>query len=366
MISGHDFRSKRKANVHFIARELEMIGKTRFFSIGYSPISLIKREPRSSLWSRANKVEKFNGIDCFLWRTLWHPINLHRKWLLGLEKACFRSYAKKAPIVLQKWLKDSETIILESGMSVIFFDLIKEINPEAKIIYICSDALATIGCSDYLSEELCRVSPALDGIRIPSLKLASEFPLGTQLFYVPHGMDADNAAAITASPYESGVNLVSVGSMLFDPSFFEIAAKEFPHITFYVIGGGRKADKLSAPNIIVRGEMPYDETVAYLKYANAGIAPYIGEKVSTYLVDTSMKLMQFEAYGIPAICPYTAAGSKPYRFGYTPGSVDSIRMAINAALACGKFEGMNTLSWRAVTERILHPTRFADTRVELA
>lgn len=362
MLSGHDYRSKRKANVHFIARELALRGKTRFFSLGFSLLSRIKRDPRVSLWYRAGKVEEVSGVECYLWRTFLHPVNLHRAWLRWLERITFRWYASRMPPVLRQWIRESNTIIFESGMSVVWFHAVRALNPKARVIYLCSDALDTIGCSPYLLEQLRAIAPMLDGIRIPSLKLVEEFPPGASLYFIPHGLD-EQKISTAPSPYGPGVHLVSVGSMLFDPEFFRIAAGLFPEYTFHVIGGGKKAEVLDAPNIVVRGEMPYEETVRYLQYAQAGIAPYEGEKVSSYLVDTSMKLMQFEAYGIPAICPNVAAGNKAGRFGYVPGDADSIREAIAAALACGTLEKKHMLSWAEVTERILYPERFPDTYV---
>jgi 2-beta-glucuronyltransferase len=361
MISGHDYRSKRQANVHFIMRELEKQGQARFFSIGFSFLSLIKHDPRASLWSRSNQIEVFNGVECYLWKTAIHPFNLHYNALSGLELICFRAYIKRACSVLKHWVAEANTIILESGMAIIFYDLIKTLNPNARILYICSDALGTISCASFLSQELHRVAPKLDGVRVPSKKLVSEFTSPKNVFYVPHGMDADNLNTSEPSPYQGGINLVSVGSMLFDPSFFQIAASLFPEYIFHVIGGGKKARSLTASNIKLYDEMPFKETIAFIKHAQLGIAPYEGSKVSSYLVDTSMKLMQFEAFGLPAVCPYLAAEQHAGRFGYEPGNAKSIESAIRSALSYGRFQGTVPLSWAEVTTRILHPHLYSDT-----
>src|SRR5450631_3492323 len=111
LISSHDYRSKRKANVHFIIRELARHGKARFFSIGFSALSLLKSDPRSSLWSRANYIESHEGIDCYLWRTLLHPINLRRSWLAPLERLGFKTYMHFAAPVLKRWIMESGTIV---------------------------------------------------------------------------------------------------------------------------------------------------------------------------------------------------------------------------------------------------------------
>lgn len=361
MISAHDFRSKRQANVHFIMREMARRGPAQFASIGYSPLSLLAKDPRASLWKRANRAERFNGVDCYLWRSLIHPVSLRRVKLAVFERYFFEAYRRFLPGVLRRWITNAGTVIIESGISVLLFDLIRALNPGASIIYLCSDALDTIGCASFLQRELRRISPFFDGIRIPSPRLLAEFPSDCPVYFVPHGMDAIQQDESSTSPYETGIHLVSLGSMLFDRSFFEIAAAALPHCTFHVIGGGIKAQALSAPNIRLYGEMPFQQTLAYIDHAQAGIAPYDGVKVLPYLVDTSMKLMQFGAYGLPAVCPTVAAGDRYGRFGYEPGNRASIVAAIQAALALGRFKRQQPLAWDEVADRILSPKSFAGT-----
>ena len=363
MISGHDFRSERQANVHFIAQQLAQRGPMRFFSIGFSFLSVLKNDPRQSLWKRANTVEAYKGVDTYLWRTLVHPFNLKPAALDPVATAWFKSYARRAPALLRRWIAEADIIILESGMAVILFDLIKELNPTANVIYLCSDALDTIGCAPHLRRELARVALLLDGIRIPSKYLKSEFPDSRGLFYVPHGIDPTIADNNEPSPYPPGTHLVSVGSMLFDPTFFEMAAAAFPEITFHIIGGGAKAANLSAPNIVSYGEMPFRKTIPYIKHATAGVASYEGGKVAPYLIDTSMKLMQFGFLGVPAVCPDTVAGERIGRFGYKPGDRSSIVGAINDAIAFGHFQGCAALPWSDVTDRIIQPERYPDTHI---
>jgi len=362
LISRHDYRSKRKANVHFIAREFSLIGQTRFFSSWFSLLSRVTKDQRLPLWNRANRVELVNGVETFLWKTLLHPSKVPA-FLQPVMDSWFKAYVSHAPDTLHKWIAESNSIFLESGGPEIFFDLVKQINPDAKVIYICSDALGAIGCSNYVTRQLARIAPMLDGIRVPSKILASEFPVRGKVYFVPHGMDQDSFNTAGPSPYDGGINIVSVGDMLFDPGFFTLAAEAFPNINFHVIGGGEKSKTLAGSNIIVYGEMPFKDTLPYLKYAAAGVAPYMGDKVQPYLADTSMKLMQYGCLGLPAICPTIVAGDHVGRFGYIPGDRGSIKTAIESALLNGCFKGKQVTSWAGVAERLLSREAFPDTKL---
>jgi|SRR5580704_1306120 2-beta-glucuronyltransferase len=111
--------------------------------------------------------------------------------------------------------------------------------------------------------------------------------------------------------------------------------------------------------------MPFKETIRYIRNATFGIAPYRRAVGSEYLSDTSMKLMQFDYLGIPSVCSDFAAGDHPYRFGYRPNDPQSIRQAIQGALAIAEQHRPKRqfLTWDDVAQRILNPKAFPDTRL---
>ena len=359
VISRHDYRSRRKVNVHFIARELAKLGTTRFFSSNFSVLSYLTRDQRLPLWRQANRVERLDGVEAYLWKTVAHPCKAPG-FLQGAMDRFFQSYVEHAPATLRAWIADSDLVLLESGGPEIFFDLVKRHNPECRIGYIASDALETIGSAPYVIREFQRVAPQFDAAFLPSRLLAPAFPPGCKLYFVPHGIDAGALQASDASPYKGGVNIVSVGNMLFDPRFFEVAAPAFPDVNFHVIGGGAAARNLAAPNIAVYPETSFKDTLPYLKHADAGVAPYAADKAPAYLAHTSMKLMQYSYLGLPAICPAAVAGGHSGRFGYVADSPGSIAKAVRDALSFGRFHRPDFLSWAEVTQRILAPEDFSD------
>lgn len=355
VLTGHDYRAARRANMHFIARELSTRGMTRMFSLGFSPLSTLRgRDPRNGQDIRRNVTERHQGVDCYLWWTIAHPFNLRSSRLASLEKVFFELYCSAAPKILQEWARAADTICVESGLPVLFIPLLRKWNPQARIIYIASDDLTTIQCAPYLSKVFFESALAVDGARVPSALLEPAIPLGIPVFHVPHGIDALDADE-SPSPYRAGLNAVSVGSMLFDPDFFHRATSLFPDIKFHVIGAGKPSSALPA-NVEVYPEMPHRQTIPFIKYADFAIAPYKNAALPYYLADTSMKLMQYGYLGVPAVCPsFAVGGATDRRFGYEPGDSSSIFAAITSALEAGPSATNEHLSWSDVTDRILEP-----------
>ena len=364
VLSAHDYRSPRQANIHFIARELARRGPTRFFSLRYSRLSQLTADPRLSLDARANRIERHEGVDCFLWKTAIHPFNTRRAWLRPAEALLFRWYVRAASPVLRRWMEEASVILFESGIAPVFFELGARLNPGARTVYIASDDLDTIHVADYVKRTFRRIAPALGAIRLPSRSLARGMPGGARLFYIPHGIDPALAHQGDPSPYGPGTHAVSVGSMLFDAQFFVFAARRFPELHFHLIGSGQPRHPDYGANVTVYGEMAHAETVRFIKHARIGIAPYRAAALPEYLADTSMKLIQYDFFGVPAVCPHAVAGGYPSRHGYTPGDQASIATAIDAALSAPRLSSRRHLSWVEVTDRLLHPARFEDTALE--
>ena len=276
-----------------------------------------------------------------------------------IEQFIFYVFSKHLPIETLEYIDQADVIYVESGIGIIYLQLLKRINPDCKIIYLASDSLESINQSDYISTALKNSAHLLFWARLPSPYLATEIPCGVPVYFIPHGIDKKQFSCIEASPYSIGtINAVSIGSMLFDRSFFEIAATLLPYVNFHIIGSGVNGG--SQPNLIFYAEMEFSKTLPFLKHANFAIAAY-GEGVASYLTHTSMKLMQYDYLGLPAVCPNDVVGTSPMRFGYDRGSDKSIEDALNKALETSQTTSSNQLSWDDVTDRLLNPSAFSDT-----
>jgi 2-beta-glucuronyltransferase len=362
VLSAHDFRSPRKAGIHFIAAELAKRGPTRFFSLRYSRLSRYTSDPRLSLDDKANHIATHEGVECYLWKTFIHPFNTRRSWLRPAETLMYRWYSKGYNDVLQQWIKEADVVVMESGVAPIFYNLVKCLNPSAKVIYRASDSLQAINVANYVSAEFNRIAPEIHTIVLPSKALAETIPSTHNLAFIPQGIDHNVGSHADPSPYSDGINAVSVGSMMFDPEFFVIASKIFPQIHFHVIGSGHSRHPDYGDNVSVYGEMPFAQTLRYIKHADIGIAPYNNENLPAYLRDTSLKLTQYEFFNLPAVCPEFIAADYPTRFGYRIGDPASITSAIQRALSPDRPASIRrVLNWGEVTDRMLAPTFYHDT-----
>jgi 2-beta-glucuronyltransferase len=368
IVSGvHDYRTPRRGSIQALADALVRLHyDVSFISVRFSPISLAKGDHRAFLWPRANRAEHVNGVLCYLWRTPFHPVRTGIGALDAAAGPLFSAYAHLRSRFIDDALRAASHIVVESGLGIMLIHRARQLNSNARIIYRGSDALHTIGAPPALEVELRRRAGDVDAFCLLADKMATDFPWATDKTYtVPLGVHRSDFADIGPSPYSGGTNAVTVGSMLFDRSFFQNAAGRFPNIQFHLIGTGGAFE--APPNVRHYDEMPFKATLPYLKHADLGIAAYRPQANSGYLAQSSLKLMQYEYLGLPAVCPDYAVGTSPNRFGYAADDAAGIDWAIGRALAHGRFAGAaNVLSWEEVAERLLNPELFEDTAVGAA
>jgi 2-beta-glucuronyltransferase len=327
-------------------------GSVFFLSLRYSPLTNFKNDPRRTLRERANRLEIVNSVACYLWHTPVHPFGLPRQLEL-LEKLVFAGAARLLPRVAMDEIARATHILIESGIGLIYLPLIRQLNPAAEVVYMASDSLTAINQASAIKAAFRRHATLIDRARLPSPLLRADVPAIIPCHYIPHGIEKARFARVAQSPYRPGTrNAVSVGSMLFDPTFFALAGPQCPDVTFHVIGSGHPG--VDTANVRYLPEMPFAETLPYLQHADVAIAPY-GSGVEPYLTHTSMKLTQYSFLGLPAICPDMLVAEPFRRFGYRPGDAGSIARAVAAALASDKRAEVEHLDWAEVTDRLLRP-----------
>jgi 2-beta-glucuronyltransferase len=362
IFSEHDYRTARRANLHPIADALTKLGHSvTFISVRFSALSLLKGDSRRKI--RANMPEMYNGVECYLWRTMVHPFNPGRMlWPVTLP--LYWAYPRLINEFIEDSIRSASSIIVESGLGAILLARIRALNRHARLIYYASDDLTMIGAHPAVQRSLEHSRNFVDYICVASRKMASQFSwMADEVYFVPHGINPSDFAGEFENPYSEKLNGVSAGSGLFDPEFFIHAAAAFPNVHFHMIGSGAKLQ--AQKNLHIYDEMKFADTVRYVKHATFGIAAYKPNANTAHICDTSMKLMQYEYLGIPAVCADFAVGNTPNRFGYVPGNARSIANAINAALCARtrRSPRRHFLTWDDVARRVLNAESFADTRL---
>lgn len=365
ILSAHDFRTDRRTSLHFLAEEMQKDGQVRFFSLRYSWLSKLKKDFRGSLDSKANNIEKFKGVECYLWKTLIHPFNTRRKYLIWLENILYKISQKLPNKQMIEWIKEADVIVVESGTAIIYFELAKKLNPNALFIYRASDDLDTINVAQFVKKTFLKVSKDFDQVCLLAPLIGKNITYKDNLYYVPNGVSRDMSELGDPNPYKGGINAVSVGSMLFDLYLIKVVAPVFPNVTFHLIGTGINPDEVSEPNVIVYDHMAFNEVLRYIKHANLGLAPYITNEDSAYLADSSMKMLQYDFFKLPTVCPAIVVGNYPSRYGYIEGNDDSMINAMNQALDSQSDQNREVLFWNEVVERLLSPKEYQSTKIDL-
>ena len=362
----HDYRTAKRGSIQQVADGLVRLGhQVTFVSTRFSRLSRLSGDSRLPLWDRANRVETVKGVQCYLARTLAHPFQSSNPVLNSAMAFLYRFYAELPDGRFDSFMREADDVIVESSIAAIYLRRIRRLNPNARIIYYATDRLDTVGAHPFVLRRLEQDRALIHHVSIRSPKMASVFDWAAdRLFRAEFGIDPAPYAAIGPSPYPLGTtSVVSVGSMLFDPTFVQLAATAFPEVAFHVIGCGTEFD--APANVTVHPEMPFADTLPFVKHATLGAAPYRAAPGAEYLVDSSLKIAQYEYFGLPVVCPKFAAGETGGRFGYEPGDAASIVAALQGAFAAvGTLAPKRFLAWEQVAARILDPLDFADTSLD--
>ena len=93
--------------------------------------------------------------------------------------------------------------------------------------------------------------------------------------------------------------------------------------------------------------------VPFIKYATFGIVPYKGPDVPRSMADTSLKLMQYVLFEVPAVRPVEVVGNYLHRIGYKMGDAESISAAIKTAFRTWHAPDLvRPLNWQQVTRSV--------------
>src|SRR5690606_30302208 len=123
-------------------------------------------------------------------------------------------------------------------------------------------------------------------------------------------------------------NLIFVGVAGLDTNFIAQASRMFPQWGFHIIGpiGGLPPRE----NVIAYGEMPFEQTVAYLKHADIALHTLTPGRLSQTRRD-SLKVIQYAYCRLPVVAPEFLRSERPNMAYYQPSDPASMQSALKAA-----------------------------------
>lgn len=359
-LTGHILRSKRKAGFHFLAESLVAQGwRVIFVTVGISWLSWLpwfKNDHRATKESiaKANRLIWHNqNLGEMIWIKPFHPCNLRSAIANELVTPLYALYGRLSLGELQDVLPEVDVAVIENGPGLLLVDRLKRECPSMTTIYNVSDDLEVLKAHPILLRAERRLAPVFDRIRVNSPMLKHKFARQDVMF-IPQGINKAAFDKDFDNPYRGNrTKVVTVGKMLFDRSFFEIACAAFPEWEFHIIGGIQPF--LTASNAVFHGELPFDETVPYLKWADIGVAPYRYKEGAEYLAWSSLKLSQYRYCGLPTVAPAFVTNLREGLIGYIPGDEASIKHALLEAADAdrSRIQRADVLGWDDVARQVV-------------
>ncbi len=334
LVTGHYIESKRQAGFHWLADAYWRAGwEVVFFSAPISWLSWLRRDHRFNypIRAEANRLRWVRQrLGSYVWFTRWHPCNLRSAIANNWTKAMFSRYGDMPLGQGESLVASADLIIFESTPAQLLFEQFKRINSHARYVYRVSDDLNLLRSHPIVLETERRNSSQYDLLSVPSQFIFERFKHLPNARLHHHGVPEHLFASADTNPYRGDweLNAVFVGNVYFDADFLDRAARMFPKWGFHIIGEVGRLTK--RPNVLAYGEMPYDQTVPYIKYADIGLQTLTYTPRAQSFSD-SLKVVQYTHCRLPIVLPDFIPSDRPNAFSYSTADDESIRKALLAA-----------------------------------
>jgi 2-beta-glucuronyltransferase len=324
------------AGFHWLARALHRAGwDVLFFTGAISWLSWLRRDYRFAypVRAEANRLKIVEPrLSSFVWFTPWHPANLRSTLLNRLSYSKFATYGDFPLGEAEPRVRDCQLVIFESTPSLLLFDRFKRLAPHARFVYRISDDLHVLKNHPVVLDTEARVAPKFDLLSAPSEYIFQRFKHLPNARLHRHGIAKELFDdPLRASPYNGRWerNVVFVGTARFDHEAVATAARQFPNWGFHLIGP--LDDVPARENVIAYGEIPFAQTVAYLKHADVGFYP-MPQLNGAEVFRDSLKMIQYTYCRLPIVAPNFLSSPRPHVIAYDRRNESSIRAALASAV----------------------------------
>jgi 2-beta-glucuronyltransferase len=339
LVTLHYWNTKRRAGFHHLAQAYCNAGwDVLFLTVHISWLTRLRGIDNRLAYPvvrEANRItEPQAGLSSFVWMTPWHITNPRNK-LLNLLSRPFSMLYEHFPLGAAKdYIRSADLVIFESTPGLTLFERFKRLNTRARFVYRASDDLGLLGVSPVVREALEKAIARFDLISLPSQYAFNTFASCKNASLHYHGVAKEIFDQPCANPFEpsSGsqarTNAVFVGCSHVDMDFLARSSRLMPDWAFHVIGPLSGLPR--AANIIAYGEMPFLQTLPYIKHADIGLQIRTAGPGAQSLAD-SLKVIQYTYCRLPIVAPEFLRCGRSNFFYYQPGDDNSIATALRAA-----------------------------------
>jgi 2-beta-glucuronyltransferase len=350
LVTGHYYKSKRKAGFHWLANAYKNRGwKVIFVTAPISYISWIRKDYRFEypIFKEANEIiEVEPNIYSYILFTPYHPARTRINILDRMLEPIYNLYKETNLGILSEHIKQADLIIFESTPALLLFKKFKQLNSHARYVYRVSDDTRVLKLHPIVIKFEEEIIEEFDLVSVPSFYIYNRFNKQVNKLKLQyHGINKKVFDRDYRNPYENtGKNAVFVGNSRLCFEFLDKVAQLFPNINFHIIGPFPK--KVQKENIYYYGEVPFEQTVPYIKYADIGLHTLEYEKGVESFTD-SLKVHQYTYCRLPIVAPNFLKSNRTNFFYYEVSDNRSIKAAINDALNCdrGKIDNSIVNSW---------------------
>jgi 2-beta-glucuronyltransferase len=359
LVTGNYLESKRKAGFHWLADAYWRAGwEVIFWTTAISWLSWLQRNYRMAYPVRreAHRLRWVQpGLGSYVWFTFWHPVNLSVYALNQLTSPIFARYGNLPLGEAEAFVCNTDLMIFESKPGLLLYEQCRRLNPRARYVYRVSDDLRGLRSSHPVvvqAEE--HYAPQFDLISVPSATLLQCIRHLPQAVLHYHGIRKDFFEREYPNPYQHGweSHVVFVGTAYFDYDFLRMASTSFPRWAFHIIGPIPHLPQHA--NMFAYGELPFVETIPYLKHADIGLSTLQTSQQAIASFTDSLKIIQYTYCGLPIVVPEPLRSSRPNIFCYVPHDVVSIQEALRAARAFDRRKVVidDILSWDEIAQEL--------------
>jgi len=358
-LSNHFYRSRRRSGFHFLADAVHAAGHDVVFATtGLSWISYLRGDYRTSYpgiyEAHGRMIEERAGFRSYVHFTPWHPHTLILPFLDAMTAPLMGFYSKMDLGPLEESLRSADLLVYESCNALFLFERCKLLAPSAKTVYRVSDDVRLLrSAHPCLAKLEAKIAKEFDLISVPCEYLAEKFSGLGNVELRLHGVDANAYASASKSPYSSSANCVFIGNAYLDREFLRSAAELCPDVQFHVVGPFKGLPDLH--NVHGYGELPFLESVAFVKFADVGLHCLdLSHSEHSMSFTDSLKIKQYRYCGLPVVAPAKLGLSLEGVFNYGddgPSRAAAVRSALASGRDMKRSEGIET--WGQIASKTL-------------